>query len=287
MNDRPPKRRRLLTFSLRSLFVLTAVSGMLLGLFALKLQRARQQRAAVEAILESQGYVAYGAELNDKGRAIAQGDQSGPKWLRQWLGNDFFDNVIEVRLHRDTQLEQVPNLPKVQAVYLGCSRHYSDAGLVHLQELPQLRRLRFGAASNVTDAGLVHVGACTQLESLEMPYLRITDEGLKHLKGLTQLESLTVGHEVTDEGLIHVRELVRLRLLKLFHCRVTDAGLEHLARHPSIEEIHFCRVDITNTGLHHLEGLPRLRRVKFYGTDVTREGIARLQLALPNCEILR
>jgi len=93
----------------------------------------------VEAIVKAGGTVQYDYEFDETG-AFIQGSQSTvPVWLRKSLGDDFFCDVIWVKLGY-TQV--------------------TDAGLVHLEGLTSLESLGLWS-TEVTDAGLEHVKGLT------------------------------------------------------------------------------------------------------------------------------
>ncbi|MGO9110051.1 MAG: hypothetical protein ACLP9L_12535, partial [Thermoguttaceae bacterium] len=92
----------------------------------------------------------------------------------------------------------------------------------------------------------------------------VRDFRLEPLKSLHKIRSLSlVGAEVTDDELQHVERLSKLQYLSLAGTQVTDAGLEHLA------------------------GLTQLATLVLSDTYVTDAGVAKIQKALPNCEIIR
>lgn len=107
-----------------------------------------------------------------------------PKWLRQTLGNDYFESVYFI----DLGLTQI-----------------SDAGLEHLAGLTDLKWL-FLERTKVSDAGLVHLKSLTQLERLHLDGTQISDEGLLYLKGLKKLRVLHLERtHVTDTGVADLR----------------------------------------------------------------------------------
>jgi len=66
--------------------------------FAVKMQQARRQREAVEALITMGGYVGYDYEMNSDDHRIRGVKPPGPEWLRKAIGDDFFNNVIYVNL---------------------------------------------------------------------------------------------------------------------------------------------------------------------------------------------
>jgi WD40 repeat protein len=150
---------------------------------------------------------------------------------------------------------------KLQALQCRDTR-VTDAGVLPLQDMTSLRALVL-AGTKLTDAGLEHLKKLTELEHLTLDGTKLTGAGLVHLKGMTRLDSLVLAKtEVTDEALIHIKDLSNLRQLDLSHTRVTDAGLEHLG------------------------GLKSLTLLTLTGTAVTEKGVAKLQAALPKCNIV-
>ena len=102
-----------------------------------------------------------------------------------------------------------------------------------------------------------------RLKDLRLNMRRLTDDGIQPLEMLTQIHRLDLWcSQITDEALPHLAGLRQLRTLDLYSTQVTDKGLEHLY------------------------GLKNLEEVKLRGTHVTPQGAARLQKALPNCQVL-
>jgi len=113
------------------------------------------------------------------------------------------------------------------------------------------------------DASLTAIGRLADMKNLNLRYNQVTDAGLEHLIGLTNLESLTLdGTQITDAGLVHLQRLTNLLMLNLCETQITDAGLEHL------------------------KAMTNLKTLWLDYTQVTNEGVAKLQQALPNCNIV-
>jgi hypothetical protein len=116
----------------------------------------------------------------------------------------------------------------------------------------------------------------------------VTDIELEHLtKQFTQVRYLRLsGTPVTDAGLGNLGRLKQLEWLDLEHAQITDAGLEHLEGLGQLRGLSLANTRITDAGLEHLKGLTRLRTLGLPYTKVTDEGVARLQSALPKCNII-
>ena len=134
--------------------MLLACIGM--GRVAMKMQRARRERAAAAAIDRLGGDVSWSS-------ADSSEESAGRDWLRSLLGDGFFT-------HPDSVLID------------------SEAALEYLADLTHVRSLRLDG-SQITDAGLAHLTRLTRLERL---YIRDTRVGLEHLKGLTRLDRLYI-----------------------------------------------------------------------------------------------
>jgi hypothetical protein len=177
MPNSPKVKLRWYQFSLRTLFVFTTLCAVACSWLAVKMQQARKQREAVEAIQKLGGEVKYDYQET----TILNPQPPGPAWLRKLFGDDFFATVTSVRLSSDANLGDLKGLTDVRALFL----------------------------SNiwVTDAGLENLTGMTQLITLFLDDTQVTDAGLEHLKGLTQLQMLYVGNtQVTEAGVTKLRQ---------------------------------------------------------------------------------
>ena len=69
--------------------------------------------------------------------------------------------------------------------------------------------------------------------------------------------------------------------------KITDAGLVPLKAFTQLQTLNLWGPGITDAGLEHLKGLTQLQMLGLERTDVTDQGVKKLQVALPNCEIVR
>lgn len=219
-----PRPRRWFRFSLRSLFLLTIVAGLLLW----TVNKAREQGIAVAALKGMGCTFSYGNP--DPGGAPYP--LTHLERLRKLLGEDEPRSVTKV---------------------IGFKSQITDAGLVRLQGMTQLQWLEL-QYTQVTDAGLVHLERLTRLSCLNLYGTHITDDGLVHLRGLAQLQSLGLGGtQVTDAGLAHLRGLTRLVILYLHNTQVTDAGLVHLGGLTQLRQLKLVGTDVTDAGVQRLQ----------------------------------
>jgi hypothetical protein len=197
--------------------------------FAVKMQRAKKQREAVESIAQVGGKVLYDYKFGASGAMIPNSESPWPAWARQLLGDDFFSNVVWAIVKKDAGVERLAGLSQLRVLYLHNSE-ISDAGLVHLEVLGNLTELNLWGSA-ITDTGLTHVERLSRLESLNLGSNRITDAGMVHLGGLSRLQSLAIGGTaVTDTGLAHLTGLIQLRELYLGNTRTTDEGVRKLQK---------------------------------------------------------
>ena len=244
----PPKRqRRWFQFSLRTLLIFTLICAVASAWLTHRVERKRKEREAVESIFEDNGAVVYDYDyrIAASSKEIPSARPSGPIWLRNVLGDNFFSEVTGVwfSLH-----ESGPKLG-------------SDAGLEHINELTQLQMLTL-SGTKITDAGLVHIKDLSKLTSLDLRECGITDAGLEHIKGMTEL------HE-----------------LFLWRTNIGDAGLKHLEGLTALKRLDLGSTNVTDAGLECLKGLRRLQSLTLWNTHVTDAGVKDLQEALPNCKI--
>ncbi len=244
-------RRRFFRYSLRTLFLVVTVFCIWLGIIA---NRARDQKHAVEVILEAGGHVMYEHQIIVLGmhhsRMLSPGTPSysteppGPEWLRQVIGDEYFFRVHSVSL-RESEVNS-----EVMGATLAMIGRLNDLRSVDLSDL------------QITDAGMVHLRELNNLRWLFLDDTNVNDAKLEHVKRLIKLEWLHLDStEITDAGLVNLKGLVGLIGLSLSYTQITFAGMEHLYALTNLEEIHL------------------------YGTQITNEDAKIFQQALPNCEI--
>jgi len=191
-------RRRWLSFSLRSFFLLVLVIAVSLGW---AIHKVREQGVAVAALRKMGCTVGLYADPNTSPTILER--------LRKLLGEHDFRSITLVS---------------------GGRSQITDAGLENLQVLTELQLL-FLDKTQVTDAGLVHIRGLTQLQYLHVNGTNVTDAGLVNLRGLTQLKTLYLDEaHVTDAGLVHLEGLTQLQNLDLRGTQATAAGVQRLQR---------------------------------------------------------
>ena len=141
MTTKPPQRRRWFQFRLRTLLIAILVLSLPLSWFGARLQKARRQREAVEAIERLGGRVMYDWETSFQ-------RPNGPSWLRPLLGSDFFDKVRLVNLMdarvTDAEVNHIRSFAGLEVLDLS-NNDISDTGLENLSRLTILEYLDLGA----------------------------------------------------------------------------------------------------------------------------------------------
>ena len=280
MNETRKPRRRRFQYSLRSLFVLMFLACVGMSWVGVKMQKARKQKEAVEAIKKLGGQVQYDYEVRRPGNPPPGAGPPGPTWLRKLLGDDLFTTVVNVVLFSssatDADLEHLTGLTQLQMLNIRNTK-VTTAGLVHLKGLAKLNSLALWD-TKVTDAGLESLKELTQLQELVLFGTKVTGCGFEHLKRLTKLQTLNLGNtQVTDAGLVHLKELIQLQTLDLGGTEVTDAGLVHLKGLTKLQTLDLNKTQVTDAGLVHLSGLKQLQTLDLFGTQVTDAGLEHLE----------
>jgi hypothetical protein len=254
----PGRKRRWLSFSLRSLFVVTLVVGCLLGWQVHKLQR---QRRAVSKIEEAGGTVYFKSDPPFGIRAL---EQSG-----------FFDYVVAVRLNgRDIDdVSYLADLPTVEDLNLSGTR---VTDLSPLANLSRLRRLSVLAAP-VRD--ITPLSDLTDLESLSLENTQVAD--IAALAELVKLQDLSLAGTAVED-LSALSGMTRLTELKLFFCpNVRDVA-------PLSGLVSLGYLDLSDTKVADIQPLAKLKSLGFLSLSCTAVPISetqRLRSLLPQCRI--
>ena len=249
-------------FSIRSLLVLVVVVALPFSWLAVEMKRAREQRAAIQAIQKAGGFVWYDCELDSLGGLVPNPQRPAPQWLRRLLGDHFFDAVTSAYVWDDVAMTYLAQLPRLQELFLisnlppqrntppprpinykllGGSTitldkfSASGRGSIETQivqpTVSGLDRSRFAKlAFACTLAEFVcPTNGCTFYTPARKWKVGVGSATLANLRALTRLRVLSLeGTAIEDDGLEHIQELTQLRELYLFGSRVTDAGVKKL-----------------------------------------------------------
>jgi hypothetical protein len=257
-----------------------------------KVNQARRQKEAVEALQELGATVRYAHQRDDTNPT--EFDRSKnlgvPDWLRRLAGDDFFQTVALIQLPEtvtDQDLVHLAALPHVECLIFSQESYQeiavTDAGLDHL---PRPDRLVSLAAANtlIGDAFLKRLTGATGLKTLHLSGTRVTDKGLQSLPRLPKLKYLGLSYTpVSDAGLkAALDDPSSLEILWLEGTKITDASLAMLEDARRLVHLSLDRTRVTDAGLRYLRGLPALLRVNVDRTAVTPEAMAALKAATPS-----
>jgi hypothetical protein len=302
------KRHRWYQFSLRTLIACVAMASLMLGLFAIRLERARRQAEAV-AGLRRYGYVVYDNpwRRDDKLDVIWEPTSKSvvPSWLSDWLGPDFFQNATSVcirlpelpddesedeqtavweRLGRLRSLDhlsiQIPSGGATQFTRLSLAsnlRHLSLWGAVVRVSAEDARSLkRFSSLESLNlrnclfePGGLPPLGELPSLALLDLSGSNVEDGEIGILSECSGLRSLDLSQtNITEESLRIVGSLPKLEILELDHTPISDDGLSHLGGLATLRSISLGNTPVTDAGIRSLEKLPALTTLDLRGTKV-------------------
>ena len=162
----------------------------------------------------------------------------------------------------------------------------TDDHMAQLERLKNLHELHMLDATAVTDIGRESLQKLRRLEWVNLDTVSDGDAWLASLPSFKRLCGLQVSRAaVTSVGLEHLRKLRKLEYLALELMSIDDATAAVLAKLKHLRTLRLCSTRITDSGLKHLKSLKKLQTLYVMNSFVTEKGIARLQTALPNCQI--
>jgi Ran GTPase-activating protein (RanGAP) involved in mRNA processing and transport len=214
------KHRRWFSYSLKTLLLVVTVLCVLL---CWKLQAVNKQRQAVSAIRKVGGDVIYDFEKE-------------PHWLARFVGIDFLHDVIDVRIHINSEGPQ-----DIHSIF---------------PYLSQLRRLKILSIYDgiFKDEDLRYLAGLTDLVSVELYSNSITGDGFKYLTDQNKLTFLELhDNPITDKSLSAIASLPSLTWLSLSECALTDDCLPTLIQMKSLRRIDVVKSQMTPEGERRLK----------------------------------
>jgi hypothetical protein len=270
----PKPKRRWFRFSLRTFLVIVTLICVWLGW---KINEARKQKQAVEAIQANGGTVLYDFEVDENGEPIQPNPTPG--WLVRWIGVDYLHNVVSVGF----PFEMIPGLdPK---------RYEYDEVMQYFENLPHVFDLSL-SNGNLRDGDLRYIASLTSLKNLWINGNPITGTGFKHLLNLKRLAWIDlVDCPINDDGMEVIANFPHFEKLALLKTMITDDGVDQLRKVASIKILNLDGIDRTNNSRitdHSVETLCKiagLNAVDLRYTLVTADGIQRLSELKPSLDI--
>jgi internalin A len=276
-------RRRWTSLSLRGLMLLVLVLGVLMGWQARKVSLQRRAVAAIERV-GGQFIYDFVSPTGEMRYSNPPKEPAAPKWLRQMLGDEYFQAITGVYLGGGSPFE----MPDTSAEHMAAV----ETLMASLTKLDQLQTLAI-SSNRLTPAALADLGRLTGLTTLMLDDAIETDAQLASLRGLTRLENLTISLEAgttpkaprIEKGLANLAPLIRLRKLHLTGDSVLVRSLDFIDGMAHLESLMVDHSPLDDTFLAKLAKKANLREVILRDTDLTDAGMTEIGM-LANLEFL-
>lgn len=211
INKRSTRSQPRIRFSLRTLFLVISLLCLVVLPVSLRVNRMRQQRAAI-------------AEITRLGGLTSR--EGGP------------EKITKVYFHGQCKLTDqdiaklVPRLqylPKLNFIYIE-NAPLSNKAVKDLCELNSLEHV-FLMGAQITDDAVNDLRRLPKIKTLAFRGERFTDKSMRSLSEMDQLQQLCLSSpEITDLGILHLASLRNLWDLDVAGTSVTEGGLKDLRK---------------------------------------------------------
>jgi tetratricopeptide (TPR) repeat protein len=316
MSEAPSTRRRVFSFSLRSLFVLVTLAAIGLGWVANERRQSRREMEIAERLEAS------GATVSFTGRFDPLYDQSweGPSWWRRTL-SPMCGARIQVFNISDrpaiADLSSLTELTQIQLVVVDGTQVRDLSPIAELKSLEGISLSRTRVSDLRPLAGLHNlktlwlnktpvgdISPLANLKNLTSLYLdgsQVSD--VAPLAGLVNLETLWLSVYPQAIDIAPLTTLTNLKSLWLNGTRVEDmralamlgslrelsldsTSISDVSPLGNLASLYFLDLDYTQvTDLAPLANLKSLTELHVHVAQVSEEQVKMLQKALPNCTI--
>jgi hypothetical protein len=163
----------------------------------------------------------------------------------------------------------------------------SDLSLLSSLEADDLQELSIICSRRIfKDTQLRHIENLTGLKGLALFETETGDVAFSRLSGLNNLRWLDIGDtQITDEGLAFIQGMSELAELALLNTRVSSACLHLFKKLRKLKRLDLMGTKVDDSGFEILAALKSLEDLRIVNTDISFPVFARLQIALPNCQI--
>lgn len=257
MSNPRPHNRRILQFSLRTVFVLLTAGCIWLGF---RSEKAVTQRTTLRLVKTLGGRAMYDYEYGDDYLITPKRPDPAPepKLLRTLLGDDYSSELVFIEV-----------------------RNVADSDIDIIAKQVTLRHL--SVTGGLTDNALESISRLSRLETLKITGGRFSGTGLDQLSKLTKLRVLSLHNiALSNEKARSIGRLTQLEALSLHGCRIRSKQMEHLKSLRNLRMLDLTNTLVSDDGLKMLYDLRALFMVDVGGSRASPSGVRKLQGALPD-----
>ena len=270
---------RLSRFSLRTAFLLTLISSLIVGWVGAEYRQAAKRADVLGEFVEAGVAV---TQMSPRGHLLIP----DRPWTRRIFGEHFFVNVegiIAGKYVDKDLLAELQHLRTLTNVYLNNTGATDDV----LSRLAANRiTALFVGHTEVTDEGLQHIVKMTNLKSLVLFQTAISDAGVDTLLANPNLEKLYLQNtKITDDSISAIAASPlrdKLRELDISDTQLTVDALPELAKLTNLERLHLRNLPISGADLRALRPLTNLRTIDVTGISLTKSDTKALEKMLPS-----
>ncbi len=255
--------------SLRAMMVLVLVIGWPLGW---KARRAATQRRAVAAAVALGGQITYEDQIDPMGRPRLPHRPWGPAWLRNLLGDEFFQEVAWVHFVSRPQGRMVDDET------IAVLNDFDHLQGLNLQGQPRDEPRRTRPTASSPRKGLARLGSLPRLRSLGMDFIGGDAAMIGLLPRWPTLEHITIfdlARTIPGSSLAAFADLPRLQFVRINAIEAGGAGdFAQLAALPELKHLSLNRSPASDAGLDRLAARHQPQVVDLLGTELSPATLA-------------
>ncbi len=257
-------RGRRWRFSLRSALVIVLLFAVAFAAFGWRMRQAQRQAAIVEKI-RATGAADVLYDYKPRATMI-------PQWACDWLGEDFFYDVIGVAI--GPAEVSVYDIMKQKLDPPSTSTFQVGEALAVTEPLPKIRMLMIHHAV-VRREALEQFAGWERLTYVVIESCDVGDDDLMPLARAVNVRSISLRRQpIGDRALVHLRQMSQLRVLSLEETNVTDEGLSELSNFPHLRELSLHKAaSVSDRGMVSVGSCGELQYLDLAGTAVGNEGV--------------
>jgi hypothetical protein len=271
-------RQKYLRVSLRTLLLGITALCVWLGILG---AAARREQRVVATLHKAGGSIHYdyemvsGANSPDVRLMVdVNAVPSGPRWLREMIGEEWFTDVAAVTFDgctlSESEFAELGDLHSVRSLFIRDTK---------------IRSSNSDHVRSINDSDLQVLDRLANLQLVTLRNVDVHGEGLTYLARSIGLRSLNViDSPLNDSAFASFKP--PLMSLNLSGTKISDAALRDIASLPNLKKLNLVNTHVGDVGLWHLQNCTALERLTIALTDVTNDGVQKLQALLPSCKIM-